>query len=237
MENISKHKVLMKLSEEKGKAANNELRKTRIDLVTNIVENDIIDSDINNIKSLVAFFNKDENQTSRLDDFDNDLNLILNELNAWTQKQDNLKNEIKTNAISEMRKSKKKGNAIAIIVLSSVAIAALVLGVLSALEIISVVYCSLLGVLDFVAGVSFFVYELNDDRRKEREINNGNAEVITQYANPEIVAKKIKTTGDIINSGAGSVNITGKVKGNITIDGKTVKEQKEYISDLFKKEK
>lgn len=143
---------------------------------------------------------------SRIDDVD----VFLESIHTELKKQlEIVQKKVKDEALGEMRKRKKKGAVWVIVILAVATGAVLALGILSALELISEVWCNVIGVLDCVFGLSFFIYEYCDDKLNEASISAGDAEVIRKY---------YKGSGDINNSGDNSVNITGgKVKGNITI--------------------
>lgn len=157
------------------------------------------------------------------------VNSYLETLHAELKKQlEIVQKQAKDAALGSMRASKKKGALWVIVILAIVTGAVLALGILSALEFIPAVWCNVIGVLDCIFGLSFFIYEYCDDKLNEASINAGDADAIKKY---------YKGSGDISGTGAGSFNSTGEVKAKNIIVNNTGKNQDpdHFIDALFKK--
>ena len=209
-----KEDILKKLGELKG-GAQSELLKTKIENIYDLI--DITsDSNLTAIPSIEAFLNRGSCVKSCLDESDERLlSRMMEELRVNKQK------EVKADAICEMRKTKKTGVIVGMVVLCIIAAVAVILGVLGALEKISNAWCDIIGVVDCMFGILFFVYELYDDKIKESAINNGDAEVIKKY---------VVKIGKVVNSGSNSININAPIGDNNTvINGLTA----EQIDSIF----
>lgn len=157
------------------------------------------------VVSITGFINNWKNGGSSLDDINKDLMIVHTELKKQVAE---VRGQIKDEALCALHGKKKKRSIIVIVILSLIAGVVLTLGILSAFEIIPAVWCNVIGVVDCTLGLIFFIYEYCDDKDKEANINAGDLQTVRKY---------VKTTGDISNSGTNSVNITGKVKGNVSV--------------------
>lgn len=209
---MTKTEMAKKLGELKPKV--DELGKFLIDEICDLI-NRLPEKNLEKTEKLIGSIDNYLYRESRVDNIDSYLESAHTELKKQLGEA---QRQAKGEALSAMRERKKKGGLWVIAILSAVTGVVLALGILSALEFIPSVWCNVIGICDCAFGIVFFIYEYCDDKLNEASINAGNAETIKKYH---------KGSGDIINSGNGSVNITGgKVKGNITI-GKD-------IDDLFK---
>ncbi len=209
---MTKNEMAKKLGELKAKAS--DLGKFLIDEVCDLI-NRLPDRNLRKIEKTFDLIDNYLYRDSRIDD----VNDYLTSLHIETKRQlFEAQKHAKDEALSLMRKEKKKRAVWVIVFLGILTGFVLALGILSVLELIPVVWCNVIGVCDCVFGLIFFIYEYCDDKLNEASISAGNAETIKKY---------YKGSGDIINPGESSVNITGKVKGNITVID-------EVIDELFK---
>lgn len=181
-----------------------------------------------NLEKIEKLFKSIDNYLYRESRIEN-VNSYLESLHTELKKQlEAVQKQAKDEALGSMRASKKRGAVWVIVILATVTGAVLALGILSALELIPAVWCNVIGVLDCVFGLSFFIYEYCDDKLNEASINAGNVKVIKKY---------YKGSGDISGTGKGSFNNTGKVKAkNITISNtEEIQEPEHFIDELFKK--
>lgn len=175
-------------------------------------------------EKLIGFIDNYISRESKIENTNSYLESIYTELKKQLERA---QKQAKDAALGSMRKRNKKGAIWAIVILGIITGAVLALGVLSALGMISAVWCNVIGVLDCVFGLIFFIYEYCDDKLNEASINAGNAETIKKF---------YKGSGDISGTGAGSFNNTGKVKArNITIgDAGKIQEPERFIDEIFK---
>lgn len=194
--------MIKKICELKPKAG--ELGKFLIDEICELIDC-LPEKNLKKVEKLFDLIDNYLDRDSKIDNVDSYLASIHTELKKQlfeAQKQ------IKDEALSSMRKKKKKRLMSVIVMLGIITGVVLTLGILSALGFISDVWCNVIGVIDCAFGLIFFIYEYCDDKSNEASIEAGDSATIKKY---------FKGTGDISNSGDGSVNVTGKVKGNITI--------------------
>lgn len=170
---------------------------TQIDQIIDIINTD---EEIIKIKSFREFYERLQFNGSRLDDYSALLDRML---------ADSIE-RLKPTAVYAMRQRRKGLVVIVIAILILLALTAMVLGILSAMGKISEVWCNIIGVADCVFGISFFAYELFDDKVQESKIDSGD------YATIEYYIKKIKT-GKIVNKGNGNFSNTGTVIGDISV--------------------
>lgn len=178
-------------------------KEAQINKIISIV-NIIPDEDILKIPSFKEFSDRIAFNPSRLDDYSALLDSMSADATEW----------LKPTAVYAMRQRRKSSVMIVIAILILLALTAMVLGILSAMGKISEVWCNIVGVADCVFGISFFAYELFDDKVQESKIDSGD------YATIEYYIKKIKT-GKIVNKGNGNVSITGTVIGDISVGTST----------------
>lgn len=208
---MTKIETTKKLGELKPQA--DELGKFLIDEICELIDR-LPERNLKKIEKSLALIDNYIYRSSRIED----LNSYLKSLNSELKEQlEEAQKHVKDEALSTMRKGKKKKAIGVIVFLGIVTGAVLALGILSALEFIPAVWCNVIGVFDCAFGLLFFIYEYCDDKVNEANISAGDMETIKKYH---------KGSGDISNTGNGSVNVSGKVKGNITIG--------EDIDKLFK---
>lgn len=179
---------------------NSTYNVTQIDQIDQIIDIINTDEEIIKIKSFREFYERLQFNDSRLDDYSALLDRML---------ADSIE-RLKPTAVYAMRQRRKSSVMIVIAILILLALTAMVLGILSAMGKISEVWCNIVGVADCVFGISFFAYELFDDKVQESKIDSGD------YATIEYYIKKIKT-GKIVNKGNGNFNNTGTVNGDISV--------------------
>lgn len=174
-------------------------KKTLIDNIVSIVDF-MTESDILSIDSLKNFAEQGNgSHPSRMDDSSQLFDRMLSDSVAWMKEQ----KSIISNAVSQMRLSRKGLVIFAIAVFVFLAATAVVLGVLSVLGKISEAWCNIIGIADCAFGISFFAYELFEDKVIESKINNGDIDTIKKYYTEiNIKTGKVENTGDgIINPG------------------------------------
>lgn len=219
---MTKIEMAKKLGELKPKA--DELGNYLIDEICELI-NLLPEDKLKKTEKSISLIENCLYRESRIENVDAYLESIHTELKKQLEAT---QQRAKEEALGEMRKRKKKGAVWVIVILAVVTGAVLALGILSALELISGVWCNVIGVLDCVFGLSFFIYEYCDDKLNEASISAGDAEVIKKYC---------KGTGDISNTGKGSFNSTGKVKAKniIVANAEKIQEPEQFIDELFKK--
>lgn len=206
---MTKTEMAKKLGELKPKAS--DLGKFMIDEICELI-NRLPEKNLAKAERSIGCIDNYLYKESKIENVDSYLESLLIELKKQLEEA---QKRAKDEALGSMRERKKKRAVWVIVWLGIVTGAVLALGVLSALELIPAVWCNVIGVCDCAFGLIFFIYEYCDDKLNETSINAGDAEVIKKY---------YKGSGDISNTGKGSVNITGgKVKGNITV-GKDIDE-------------
>lgn len=201
---MTKIETTKKLGELKPQA--DELGKFLIDEICDLIDC-LPERNLKKVEKSIGLIDNYLYRASRIEDVDSYLESLHGELKKQLEEA---QKRAKDEALTSMRAGKKKRTIGLIVFLGIVTGAVLALGILSALELIPAVWCNVIGVCDCVFGLIFFIYEYCDDKLNEANINAGDMETIKKYH---------KGSGDISNTGNGSVNVSGKVKGNITIGG------------------
>ena len=209
----------------------NEITVEKIKHLQDLVDKIIPDCVCEVIHSVKYFLLTQRNQSCLDANINDSLDSMIDEARAYIE----VKCErIQKTAITEMRKSRKGSVIVAIIILSSIAGIAAVLGVLGAVGIMSEVYCNIVGVVDCIFGISFFIYELYSDKLVVSEINSGDTEKIKKYT------KEIPLIGNIIHiekqeNKAGNVINSGTWIGSNYGNNYNVISKDEEISDIISK--
>lgn len=107
------------------------------------------------------------------------LHTFYEELREWIKK--NPTEEVKTAAIHNRRESRKGFIIFEIVLLVVLAVAVIVLGTLSAFEIVDTIWCTIIGNVDCALGIIFFAYELGSDKLIESRISSGDEKSIEKY--------------------------------------------------------
>ena len=210
------------------KKTSDELSILRIDNIIDLVKI-LPEDDWTKIPSIKFLISIDNAPSSVLNNIPSLLIQMLDELRALKRDE---QIQVKEMTIVDMRKS-RRGVVIGVTaILIAIACCAIVLGVLSAFGNISGVWCDIVGVVDCMFGIVFFVYELYDDKIKESKINCGDVETIQKYLNPDRLNKFALKTGDISGNSGGFSN-SGFVFGKVNV-GMSQKEITAILDSLFK---
>ena len=162
-------------------------------------------------------------------DLEERLRFLHHDLFEWANTG---KAEIKQSAVRTMREVKKSKIIGVISALFVVLLGSIALWILSIFGVLSQAWGELTGIVDLTFGITFFTYELYDDKLQESEILDGDAKTIKKYINIS-VKQKATRGGSNVAPGATVGNLVTGNNNQISVHEFKIND----VDGLFKQKK